>query len=321
MPHSYNHLLQIVEETIKNNPFKGKPENLYDPLNYILGLGGKRIRPVLTLMSAELFSDSIEKAVPSAIAVELFHNFSLIHDDIMDKAPLRRGQSTVHIKWDTPTGILSGDLMLVKAYEQLMLSEQKYWPALLTVFNKTASDVCDGQQMDMNFETQKNVLESDYLEMIKLKTSVLLGCSLKMGAIVADAEDSNCSELYNFGVNLGMGFQLMDDYLDAFGTPELVGKQPGGDILSDKKTIMFIHAQGLEPDILNSILAKKEQTEQVKIENVKSLFVKTGADTHLKNLAVSYFNEATLNLKHISVEDSKKVELEKLLVYLQSRTN
>jgi geranylgeranyl diphosphate synthase type II len=235
MPHSYNHLLQIVEETIKNNPFKGKPENLYDPLNYILGLGGKRIRPVLTLMSAELFSDSIEKAVPSAMAVELFHNFSLIHDDIMDKAPLRRGQSTVHIKWDTPTGILSGDLMLVKAYEQLMLSEQKYWPALLTVFNKTASDVCDGQQMDMNFETQKNVLESDYLEMIKLKTSVLLGCSLKMGAIVADAEDSNCSELYNFGVNLGMGFQLMDDYLDAFGTPELVGKQPGGDILSDKK--------------------------------------------------------------------------------------
>jgi len=320
MPHSYSQLLQIIEHSIKSNPFKGKPENLYAPLNYILGLGGKRIRPVLALMSAELFSDSIENAIPAAMTVELFHNFSLIHDDIMDKAPLRRGKSTVHTKWDGPTAILSGDLMLVKSYEMLLRCEQKYWPSLLRIFNKTASEVCDGQQMDMNFETQESVSESDYLVMIKLKTSVLLGCSLMMGAIVADADDSNCTELYNFGVNLGMGFQLMDDYLDAFGTPELVGKQPGGDILSAKKTVMFIHTQKHEPNKLKSIVEDSSLTNQIKIESAKSLFIQTGADEYLKNIATNYFNQAVQNLKHISVNDFRKLELEKLLVYLQTRT-
>ncbi len=231
-----------IENEFHGNPFSGTPQNLYDPLNYILGLGGKKIRPVLALIGCELYSGQIEKAIPAALTVEVFHNFSLIHDDIMDKAPVRRGKPTVHEKWDTNTAILSGDLMVVKAYEMLLKSEQIFWPELFLVFNKTAAEVCEGQQMDMNFETQMDVTETDYLDMIRLKTSVLLGCSLKMGAIVANASQEEALKIYNLGVNMGIGFQLMDDYLDAFGTPELVGKQTGGDILTHKKTIMVIKA-------------------------------------------------------------------------------
>ena len=186
-----------IESEIQKQRFSGNPENLYDSLNYIISLGGKRIRPILALAANDMFSGNIDNAMPSALSVEIFHNFSLIHDDIMDKAPLRRGKPTVHIKWNSDTAILSGDLMLVKAYEIIAKSEIKHLARLLQVFNKTAAQVCEGQQMDMNFETQDNIGENDYIEMIKLKTSVLLGCSLQMGAITADADEIECKKIYD----------------------------------------------------------------------------------------------------------------------------
>lgn len=317
---SYSELLKKIEHEIQKNPYQGSPQNLYDPLNYILGLGGKRIRPVLALMGCELFSGNYEKAIPSALAVEVFHNFSLIHDDIMDKAPVRRGKPTVHEKWDTNIAILSGDLMLVKAYEMLAKSEQKYFPQLFEVFNKTAAEVCEGQQMDMNFETQEEVMVSEYLKMIQLKTSVLLGCSLKLGAIVGDAPEEEAAKLNYFGVNMGIGFQLMDDYLDAFGTPELVGKQPGGDILSGKKTLMVIYASLKEGTSQSSIFGDKNLSDLKKIEHVKSLFLKTGADVYLKEMSDAHFDFASKSLKEINVAESKKTELKELLAYLQNRS-
>jgi len=317
---SYSKLLKIVEQEISKNPFTGNPQNLYDPLNYIIGLGGKRIRPVLALMGCKLFSDNYEKAIPCAMAVEVFHNFSLIHDDILDKAPIRRRQATVHEKWDTDIAILSGDLMLVKAYEMLAKSDQNYFLELFAIFNKTAAEVCEGQQMDMNFETETTVKESDYLEMIRLKTSVLLGCSLQLGAIIGNATKEEAIKLYNFGVNMGLGFQLMDDYLDAFGTPELVGKQPGGDILANKKTIMVIKAMQSEKESLESLFNDKEINESLKIEKVKLLFIKTGSDNYLKELAEKFFDLASQNLEDISVDKSKKSQLYELLVYLRNRS-
>ncbi len=317
---SYSQLLNKIEQEIQNNPYLGSPQNLYDPLNYILGLGGKRIRPVLALMGCELYSGNIEKALPAALAVEVFHNFSLIHDDIMDKAPVRRGKPTVHEKWDTNIAILSGDLMLVKAFEMLQKSEQKHWPELFSVFNKTAAEVCDGQQMDMNFETQNDVTETEYLEMIRLKTSVLLGCSLQMGAIVADATKEEALKIYNLGVNMGIGFQLMDDYLDAFGTPELVGKQPGGDILANKKTIMVIKAMETEKEKIQDLFNDKNISEVNKIEAIKTLFIKTEADDYLKQLSEKYFSLALQNLKDLKVDESKKLDINELLIYLQNRS-
>ena len=317
---SYTDLLKIIEQEIQKNPFKGSPQNLYEPLNYIIGLGGKRIRPVLALMSCKLYSDTIEKAIPAALAVEVFHNFSLIHDDIMDKAPVRRGKPTVHKRWDSHTAILSGDLMLVKAYEILLRSDKNYLPDLMFVFNKTAAEVCEGQQMDMNFETQANVTEAEYLEMIRLKTSALLGCSLQLGAIVADAPKDDALKLYDLGVNMGMGFQLMDDYLDAFGTPEMVGKQLGGDILAGKKTIMAIRAMQTDKDHLLDLFNDKNISGHEKTELVKQLFIKTGSDVYLRSLSETYFGLALKNLKDLNVDDSKKTDLNELLVYLQNRS-
>src|SRR5690606_31980665 len=215
------------------------PKSLYDPLHYILSLGGKRIRPILTLAAAQMFSDNYKAAMPQSIAIEMFHNFSLIHDDIMDKAPLRRGKTTVHKKWNTNTAILSGDLLLIKAYEQLAQCKPNYLPEILHVFNKTATQVCEGQQFDMDFETAQTVTVNNYLEMIRLKTAVLLGCSLQIGAIIGAANQNDAQNCYTFGENLGIAFQLMDDYLDAFGNPEKFGKQVGGDILANKKTYLL----------------------------------------------------------------------------------
>ena len=289
---SFKDLLKTIELELGQQQFLGSPSNLYDPLNYIIGLGGKRIRPVLTLMGCELFDGQLEKAMPAALAIEIFHNFSLIHDDIMDNAPVRRGKATVHEKWDSSTAILSGDLMLVKAYEKLLKSEQKYWPELLSVFNKTAAEVCEGQQFDMNFEKQAHVSEAEYLEMIRLKTSVLLGSSLQLGAIVAGADQVNSKKLYELGVKMGLGFQLMDDYLDAFGTPELVGKKPGGDILAGKKTIMAIKAMEKGGTKFTEILKNITSSDEKKIEQTKEIFSSIGADVYLKGLSERYFNSA-----------------------------
>ena len=217
-----------------------QPESLYNPVNYILNLGGKRLRPVLTLMTADIFDADYNNALNAALSIEVFHNFSLIHDDIMDDAPLRRGQPTVHEKWDINTGILSGDAMLIIAYQLFETYEAETFQKLAKLFSKTALEVCEGQQYDMDFENRDDVTIAEYLKMIEYKTAVLVGAAMQMGAIVANASADDQQHIYNFGKNLGIAFQLQDDYLDAFGDPETFGKQVGGDIIENKKTYLYL---------------------------------------------------------------------------------
>lgn len=230
---------QLFQNALKESLGSTGPKGLYEPISYLLDLGGKRLRPVLTLMAAETFGKNQKKAVGAALAIEIFHNFTLMHDDIMDAAPLRRGAATVHQKWDTNTAILSGDAMLIKAYQALESYPDPLFGKLTRLLSKTALEVCEGQQYDMDFETQKEVTEAQYLEMIELKTAVLVGCALQMGALIGGASDADAHKLYEFGVLLGTAFQIQDDYLDAFGDPESFGKQLGGDIIENKKTILI----------------------------------------------------------------------------------
>ncbi len=254
-------LQTLVSNRIKEQTYSKFPHELYDPLDYIMSLGGKRMRPVLVLLAHHLYSDNHEEVLDAAIAVETFHNFSLIHDDIMDAAPIRRGKPTVHEKWNHNTAILSGDVMLVKAYEHFVNYPKEILPELLKLFNKTAIEVCEGQQIDMMFETQTNVSVEDYIRMIELKTAVLLGCSLEIGAIVAKAPTEEAKMLYEFGRLMGIAFQLQDDYLDVYANPDKFGKQVGGDIIANKKTFLWIEAHAL---------AKNEQLAELKHwENLK----------------------------------------------------
>lgn len=248
-------LQTLVSNRIKDHKYSKYPHELYDPLDYIMSLGGKRMRPVLVLLAHHLYSNNHEDVLDAAIAVETFHNFSLIHDDIMDAAPLRRGQLTVHEKWNHNTAILSGDVMLVKAYEHFINYPKDILPDLLKLFNKTAIEVCEGQQIDMMFEKQNNVTVDEYIRMIELKTAVLLGCSLEIGAIVAKAPSDDAKMLYEFGRLMGIAFQLQDDYLDVYANPDKFGKQVGGDIIANKKTFLWIEAHSL---------ANKEQLEELK---------------------------------------------------------
>ena len=230
------HYQQIISDYFATTSIEKDPVNLYQPIQYILSLGGKRMRPVLTLMTAEIFDVDCRKALPAAIAVEMFHNFSLVHDDIMDDAPLRRGNQTVHEKWNLNTAILSGDAMLILAYQYFEEYEPEIFRALAKLFSKTALEVCEGQQWDVDFEQRDNVTIPEYLKMIEYKTAVLVAAAMKMGGIVAQTSVENCDLIYDFGLNLGIAFQLQDDYLDAFGDPETFGKQVGGDIMENKKT-------------------------------------------------------------------------------------
>ena len=321
MKNKFNFFFDTIESEIQKRRFSGNPENLYDSLNYIISLGGKRIRPILALAANDMFSGNIDYAIPAALSVEVFHNFSLIHDDIMDKAPLRRGKPTIHIKWNSDTAILSGDLMLVKAYEIIAQSENKHLARLLNVFNKTAAQVCEGQQMDMNFETQENIGEKDYIEMIKLKTSVLLGCSLQMGAITADVDEIEFEKIYDLGINMGLGFQLMDDYLDTFGNPEHTGKQAGGDILSRKKTLLFINAIEFDKNNFLKIIDSKTLHDNEKIEKVREIYIKSGAKDYLKNLSENYFEKSLQMLSEIEVEEKNKITLSNIISLLRERKN
>ena len=300
-----NHFSQIVSNK--------EPKNLYEPIEYILSLGGKRMRPVLTLMASEVFNVDSEKAIPAATAVEVFHNFSLIHDDIMDDAPLRRGNQTVHEKWDLNTGILSGDAMLILAYQFFENYEPATFQKLAKLFSKTALEVCEGQQYDVDFETRDDVTIPEYLKMIEYKTAVLVGAAMKMGAIVAETSEENADLIYDFGLNLGIAFQLQDDYLDAFGNPETFGKQVGGDIIENKKTYLYLKAiefsKAEEKQQLLHLFSIQPSENTDKIESVKTIFNASGASEATKKAIQDYTFKAFETLEKMDIEAEKKAIL------------
>ncbi len=284
-------LQELVNKAIANHKYSKYPEELYDPLDYIMSLGGKRMRPLLVLLAHELFSSKKEQALNAALAVETFHNFSLIHDDIMDEAPLRRGKPTVHEKWNHNTAILSGDVMLVKAYELLSEYPPEVFHQLIKLFNKTAVEVCEGQQIDMMFEKQRDVNVDAYLKMIELKTAVLLACSLEMGAIIAGANKKDAEDLYEFGRLMGIAFQLQDDYLDVYADPEKFGKQVGGDIIANKKTFLWIEAHRLANPQQLEVLKYWENLTVFKAEEKVNAITQIYSEIGIPELCTQKINE------------------------------
>jgi len=319
-----NQLQSLFRDYLVANQFKQAPQELYEPVNYILNLGGKRLRPVLLLMSYNLFDEKVEKALPAAYAVEIFHNFSLLHDDIMDEAPLRRGQPTVHIKYNTNTGILSGDVMLIYAYEYLTKVEDKSKIAsLVKVFNRVAIEVCEGQQYDMNFEERTEVQIDEYLKMIELKTSVLIGGGMEMGAILAGADASDANHIAEFGKNVGIAFQLQDDILDTFGDPEKFGKKVGGDIAQNKKTYLILKAMEVADSdtaaSLQELMSTTPADEVTKIKTVTSIFTQLNIRQLAEELKEEYLDKAFMHLDAVQVADSRKIELRELANQLMGR--
>jgi geranylgeranyl diphosphate synthase type II len=301
-----------------------EPKNLYEPIDYILKLGGKRIRPVLTLIASDIFSDDFKKALPAALAVEVFHNFTLIHDDIMDAAPLRRGKATVHEKWDTNTGILSGDAMLILAYQYFENYEPIVFQKLAKLFSKTALEVCDGQQLDVDFETRNDVTIPEYIHMIRLKTSVLVAAALKMGAIVAETNDDNANLIYDFGLNLGLAFQLQDDYLDTFGNSETFGKQIGGDIIENKKTYLYLKALEVsnkdDKGKLKYLYKKKLKENTVKIADIRRIFQLNEIPLLIKQEIENYTKKAFDTLAKMDIKDTDKQRLKDFGLWLMNRS-
>ena len=300
------------------------PVNLYEPVDYILGLGGKRMRPILTLLSTEVFDGNVNEALPAALAIEVFHNFSLVHDDIMDDAPLRRGKVTVHEKWNLNTGILSGDAMLILAYQVFEKYEPQQFKSLIQLFTKTALEVCEGQQWDVDFETRNDVSEPEYLNMIAYKTAVLVAAAMKMGAIVAKTTEQQAQLMYDFGLNLGIAFQIQDDYLDAFGNPETFGKQVGGDIIENKKTFLYLKAMELAPskekELLEALFSSKPENPFNKIETVKDIFKTSGAAKATQEAVKFYTQQAFNKINQLDISIQKKSFLIGFGNYLMGRT-
>ncbi|MFT4673291.1 MAG: geranylgeranyl diphosphate synthase type II [Saprospiraceae bacterium] len=310
-------------EHLENNVALREPASLYEPIKYILTLGGKRLRPVLTLMSADFFGGDYKEALQASLAVEMFHNFSLVHDDIMDNAPLRRGQETVHEKWNVNTGILSGDAMLILAYQLFETYTPEVFMQLAVLFSKTALEVCEGQQYDVDFETRNDVTISEYIKMIEYKTAVLIGASLQMGAIIAKASESCKERIYAFGKNLGIAFQLQDDYLDAFGNPLTFGKQVGGDIIANKKTFLYLtalekstEAQGA---MLTSLFSTSPSDPSEKVAAVKEIFIETGAAKATEEKILSYTNTSISLLDDIKISQAHKERLKNFADFLMNR--
>ena len=318
--HSFLELSQIFEEKFSIRHFPEHTKTLYDPAQYILQLGGKRVRPVCVLMGNELFGDIIPDAYFAATAIELFHNFSLIHDDIMDKAPVRRGMETVHQKYGESTALLAGDVMFVRAYEYLNKVHINNLQKVLHIFNDTASAVCEGQQLDMDFEKRETVGLEEYVAMITLKTSVLLAASLKLGAILGGASQNSQHHLYEFGKNLGIAFQVQDDYLDAFGDPQKFGKRIGGDILSNKKTFLLIHAMETASPLQKQTL-QELMTQDVpgKIEKVTEIFKQCKVDDWAMELKNKYLQTALQHLEDTAVVKARKQPLLDLASFLIQR--
>ncbi|MCA0428531.1 MAG: polyprenyl synthetase family protein [Bacteroidetes bacterium] len=317
----YSEHLQRITSAIENASFGEYPDELYAPIRYMMSLGGKRLRPVLTLMACELFGADSEKAVPAALAVEVFHNFTLVHDDIMDNAPLRRGKETVYKKWSMPVAILAGDLMMIKATDFLCETDTPRLKELISLFNTTAREVCEGQQIDMNFETQSKVSHNEYIHMITLKTAVLLGAALKLGALVAGASKEDAERIYAFGKNTGIAFQIQDDILDSFGDGSLTGKKVGGDIASNKKTLLLIELmESVHKDDkkdLEVLLSLPDSPE--KINGVLNLYHKYQIRDFAEQKKQAYFNSALTNLAEIQADEAPKQTLKAMAINLMER--
>lgn len=308
--HALSHYQELISDYFTELNLAKEPKNLYEPIEYILTLGGKRMRPILTLMATEVFDVDCKKALAAATAIEVFHNFSLVHDDIMDDAPLRRGQETVHEKWDINTGILSGDAMLIVAYQHFEEYEPAIFRDLAKLFSKTALEVCEGQQYDVDFEKRDDVTIPEYLKMIEYKTAVLVGAAMKMGAIVAETSCENANLIYEFGLNLGIAFQLQDDYLDAFGDPKTFGKQVGGDIIENKKTYLYLKAiefaTAEEKEQLLHLFSIQPNENTDKINSVKEIFNQTGASEATQVAIEEYTFKAFDTLEQMNIDSHKK---------------
>ena len=298
----------LIDKELSELTFSNSPKSLYDPIDYILKIGGKRIRPYLVLLAAESFGGDYKKALGAALSVECFHNFTLMHDDIMDSANLRRGNETVHLKWGTNQSILSGDALLIYSYNLLQVYEPTIYKKLNNVLNNVALQVCEGQQLDLDFEHKSDVSFEDYINMIKLKTAVLVGAALKMGAIISEANDKDLINIYKFGVNLGIAFQLQDDYLDTFGNEELVGKSIGGDIIENKKTALFhLSLLNANKQQANDLIALfNNSSSENKVINTTKIFKETKADIKTLELVEDYTNLALQSINGLSISNESK---------------
>lgn len=314
---------EAIQVEIDNQPFGNYPAELYDPIRYILSLGGKRFRPALTLLTAAAFSDEWRKAILPAIAIEVFHNFTLMHDDFMDNAPLRRGKPTVHSKWNPNVAILSGDVMLVKAYDLLAKTPTENLRYLFQRFSKVAAEVCEGQQLDMNYESDSKVTKENYIEMIRLKTSVLVGLSMELGGAMAGVTEDVAAELYQAGVDIGLGFQLMDDLLDVYGDPSLFGKQVGGDIIANKKTYLLLdaleNAKEEEEHLLHFWLNAETFDQQEKVEEVTGIFTRLQVKEHTEQVMEMYFQRGFERIHALSIAPERKAPLINFIEQLAAR--
>lgn len=321
--HHIDSLLEKVNKALKAEHFDMSPKELYEPISYTLDLGGKRIRPVLVLMACDLFGETPDIAINAAIGVEMFHNFTLVHDDIMDKAPIRRGKETVYKKWNTNIAILSGDTMFAKAYEYFLRLDDCHLKPVLKVFTQTGIDVCEGQQLDMNFESSEKVCIADYISMIRLKTASLTGASLKIGAIISNASEHDAKHLQDFGQNLGIAFQLKDDLLDVFGDEKKFGKKTGNDIATNKKTFLYLKAfelaKGKAHDRLLYYFVNATLDSEAKISAVKDIYTKLDLKAHTEKEMDGYYREALSHLDAIKVNKERKTELKALADKLMVR--
>ena len=316
-------ILSMVNDFLANLPYNRKPSSLYEPIQYVLSMGGKRIRPTLMLLAYNLFKEDPEKILMNAVALETYHNYTLLHDDLMDNADLRRGHETVHKKWDANAAILSGDSMLVLAYERMAQCDDKHLAQVLKLFTTTALEIGEGQQYDMEFESRDDVKEEEYIEMIRLKTSVLLACALKIGAILADASEADAYNLYKFGEQIGLAFQLQDDYLDVYGDTKVFGKEIGGDITSNKKTFMLInafnHANAAQLEELKKWVAAKSFDRKEKVKAVTRLYNEIGIDKMAQDKIAYYFEQSKKYLDAVSVSAERKEELRKYAQKMMKR--
>lgn len=322
--YKYEDIQDIIKRAIHNMSYEYEAEKLIDPVKYLMSMGGKRLRPVMALMACNLFDDKIERAILPAVGIEVFHNFTLVHDDIMDRSEMRRGLATVHKKWDINQAILSGDVMAFIANECMLSAPSSSLLQVMKIYNDTAIDVCSGQQMDMDFEKTSFVSHSEYLRMIELKTAVLIAAALKIGAVIGNAIPEEADKMYNFGRNLGLAFQIQDDLLDIYGDPEIFGKKIGADIVSNKKTILLIKAlelaSGPQLSALNQQLQFKEFDNEEKITVIKNIFDELNIKSIVEDMARQYTDLAYLSLEDVNVENNRKEELLQLTAELLNRT-